>query len=200
MNHLWQAYNSLTAVQFAVPILFGAGRGVAQVLFGISIQRLGLTLAYALVVGLGTLLGTLITLFAQHRAQLDKKLLIEVLAGIVVMSIRNRFPHELGRFENGVRTLLRGDSLKGDIALRCSLRGCAAFWLQCLTTHSLSGRTLRLAAVRGGNSGVRAAYAIWPIGLAGVSFRMLRTVFTSYAKTELEGSFNSDCRIWHWPF
>ena len=73
-----------------VPILFDAGWSVAQVLFGISIQRLGLALAYALVVGLGTLLGTLIPLFARHRAQVDKKLLIEVLAGIVSCVDRNR--------------------------------------------------------------------------------------------------------------
>ena len=67
VNHLFQAYSSLTFSQVAVPVLFGAGWGVAQVLFGISIQRLGLGLAYAIVIGLGTLLGTLVPLFVQHR-------------------------------------------------------------------------------------------------------------------------------------
>jgi hypothetical protein len=49
VNHPFQTYSSLTASQFAVPILFGAGWGIAQVLFGVSIERLGLALAYAIV-------------------------------------------------------------------------------------------------------------------------------------------------------
>jgi L-rhamnose-H+ transport protein len=67
VNHPFQTYSALTASQFATPIFFGAGWGIVQVLFGISIQRLGLALACATVVGLGTLLGTLVPLFVQHR-------------------------------------------------------------------------------------------------------------------------------------
>lgn len=87
VNHLLQAYDSLTPPQFAVPSLFGAGWGVAQVLFGISIQRLGLGLAYAIVVGLGTLLGTLVPLFVQHRAQLDNAPIAAILVGISIVLI-----------------------------------------------------------------------------------------------------------------
>src|SRR5271167_316027 len=87
VHHLFQAYAGLTALQFATPLLFGAGWGIAQVLFGVSIQRLGVALAYPIVVGLGTLLGTLIPLFVQHRGQVDRAILIPVLAGIVVMLI-----------------------------------------------------------------------------------------------------------------
>src|SRR5260370_685268 len=86
-NHLFQTYTALTASQFATPIFFGVGWGIAQVLFGISIQRLGLALAYAIVVGLGALLGTLVPLFVQHRAQVGRATLIQVLAGMVVMLI-----------------------------------------------------------------------------------------------------------------
>ena len=87
VHHLFQTYTELTAYQFATPIVFGTGWGIAQVLFGISIQRLGLALAYAIVIGLVTLLGTLVPLFVQHRAQVDRTLLIQVLAGIAVMLI-----------------------------------------------------------------------------------------------------------------
>jgi L-rhamnose-H+ transport protein len=67
VNHPFQTYSALTASQFATPIFFGAGWGIVQVLFGISIQRLGLALACAIVVGLGTLLGTLVSLLVQYR-------------------------------------------------------------------------------------------------------------------------------------
>src|SRR5438552_13004595 len=47
VDNLFATYSALSMRQFVVPILFGAGWGVAQVLFGISVTRLGLVLAYA---------------------------------------------------------------------------------------------------------------------------------------------------------
>src|SRR5438045_3487851 len=69
VDHIFEIYRSLSLLEFAVPFLFGAGWGIAQVLFGISVQRLGLGLAYAIIVGLGAMLGTLVPLVAQHRSQ-----------------------------------------------------------------------------------------------------------------------------------
>ena len=46
-----------------------------------------MALAYAIVIGLGTLLGTLVPLFAQHGAQLGRSLLVEVFAGIAIMRV-----------------------------------------------------------------------------------------------------------------
>src|SRR5258707_109195 len=87
VDHLFDAYRGLSLLQLGVPFLFGAGWGVAQVLFGLSVQRLGLGLAYAIIVGLGALLGTLVPLFAQHRSQIGSPQLIEILAGVAVMVI-----------------------------------------------------------------------------------------------------------------
>lgn len=87
VDHLFDAYRGLSLLQIFVPFLFGAGWGVAQVLFGLSVQRLGLGLGYAIIVGLGALLGTLVPLFAQHRSQVSRPQLIEILAGVAVMVI-----------------------------------------------------------------------------------------------------------------
>ena len=87
VHDLFRAYAQLSLVQLRIPILFGAGWGVAQAIFGISIRRLGMALAYAIVIGLGTLLGTLVPLFAQHGAQLGRSLLVEVFAGIAIMLV-----------------------------------------------------------------------------------------------------------------
>lgn len=166
VHHLFQAYIELTAYQFAIPFVFGGGWGIAQVLFGISIQRLGLALAYAIVVGLGTLLGTLVPLFVQHRAQLDRSLLIQVLAGIAVMltgvalsawagqirehSQEARTTSPLGRYNVAVF-----------VAVLCGI-------LAPMLNYSFAfGQDIALAAVRLDNPAVRAAYAVWPIGLAG---------------------------------
>jgi L-rhamnose-H+ transport protein len=166
VNHLFATYGSLAASQLAVPVLFGAGWGIAQVLFGISIQRLGLALAYGIVVGLGTLLGTMVPLFVQSRAQVDKALLIEVLAGIAVMLIgitlsalagqsreRRREPGSVspsGRYRAAVF-----------VAILCGV-------LAPMLNYSFAfGQDIAIAAVRLGNSQVHAAYAVWPVGLAG---------------------------------
>src|SRR5579863_8312288 len=87
VNHLFDAYRHLSLLQFAVPFLFGAGWGIAQVLFGDSVARLGLGLAYAIIIGLGALLGTLVPLFTQHRSQVGAPALFEILAGVAVMVI-----------------------------------------------------------------------------------------------------------------
>ena len=167
VNHLFEAYNSLTASQFAVPILFGVGWGIAQVLFGISIQRLGLALTYAIVVGLGTILGTLIPLFVQHRAEVDKKLLIEVLAGIAVMFIGIALSAWAGQIRErlaeavAAQLPVRRYSTAVFMAVLCGI-------LAPMLNYSFAfGQDIALAAVRLGNPEVRAAYAIWPIGLAG---------------------------------
>src|ERR1035437_10294679 len=63
LGQLLETYRALYLAQLAIPFLFGAGWGIAQVLFGISVQRLGLGLAYAIIVGLGAMLGTLVPLY-----------------------------------------------------------------------------------------------------------------------------------------
>jgi multidrug transporter EmrE-like cation transporter len=85
VDHIFETYRSLSLWQIAVPFLLGIGWGIAQVLFGISVLRLGLGLAYAIIVGLGAVLGTLVPLFFQHRSQVGETALIEILAGVAVM-------------------------------------------------------------------------------------------------------------------
>src|ERR1700692_3772656 len=85
VDRLFETYQALSLPQIAIPFLFGVGWGIAQVLFGISVQRLGLGLAYAIIVGLGAMLGTLVPLFVQHRSQVDGTALFEIFSSIAVM-------------------------------------------------------------------------------------------------------------------
>ena len=168
VHRLFLIYTQLTLSQFAVPVLFGAGWGIAQVLFGISIQRLGLALAYAIVIGLGTLLGTLVPLFVQHRAQVGSTLLIYVLAGIVIMlagialSAWAGHIRESGQASTATTTPAAGRYRSAVlVAVICGV-------LAPMINYSFAfGQDIAAAAVHVGNSEVRAAYAVWPIGLAG---------------------------------
>ncbi|MBI5087278.1 MAG: hypothetical protein HZB13_22090, partial [Acidobacteria bacterium] len=84
-GHLAEIYGSMTAADWLAPFLFGAGWGVAQVLFGLSIARLGLALGCAIIVGLGSLFGTLVPLFFQNRAVLGTGRGAVILCGLAVM-------------------------------------------------------------------------------------------------------------------
>ncbi len=167
VNHLFDVYRTLSLVQFAVPFLFGAGWGVAQVLFGISVARLGLGLAYAIIIGLGALLGTLVPLFTQHRSQLDRTALVGILAGVAVMVIgiglsaaggqireRNQRPAQSSGPANGyVAAVL--------LAILCGL-------MAPMLNYSFAfGQDVALQAESAGNTALHSAYAVWPIGLAG---------------------------------
>lgn len=83
--HLRAVYSQLAMADILVPLLFGAGWGIAQVLFGISIVKLGLTLGYSIIVGLGALFGTLVPVLVQRREVLATSRGGLLLAGTAVM-------------------------------------------------------------------------------------------------------------------
>jgi len=167
VHHLVRTYAGLTASQFATPFLFGAGWGIAQVLFGISIQRLGLALAYAIVIGLGTLLGTLVPLFVQHRAQVDRTLLIQILAGIVVMLTGIALSAWAGHIRERRQEALASTTPLGRYKVAVFVAVLCGILAPMLNYSFAFGQDIAVAAVRLGNPEVRAAYAVWPVGLAG---------------------------------
>jgi L-rhamnose-H+ transport protein len=167
VNHLFETYSSLSMIQLAIPFLFGAGWGIAQVLFGISVQRLGLGLAYAIIVGLGAMLGTLVPLFVQHRAQVGASALAEILSGVAVMIVG------IGLSTWGGHSRERGlqeafESKPADRYFAAVLLAILCGVMAPMLNYSFAfGQDIAHQAVLLGNPELRAAYAIWPIGLAG---------------------------------
>lgn len=167
VSHFFDAYRSLSLAQFAVPFLFGAGWGIAQVLFGISVQRLGLGLAYAIIVGLGAVLGTLVPLFTQHRAQVGRVALMEVLAGVTIMAIGISLSTRGGQIrERRNRPSAHSGPASGysKAVLLAILCGVMAPMLN----YSFAfGQDIAQQASHVGNTALRSAYAVWPIALGG---------------------------------
>ncbi len=173
VGHLFETYRSLSMFQIAVPFLFGIGWGIAEVLFGISVVRLGLGLAYAIIVGLGALLGTLVPLFVQHRSQVDEKAWIEILAGVAVMIAGIALSTRGGQIRE--RHAIDGRGPKIDLSTPPSNKYLSAILLAILCgvmapmlNFSFAfGQDIAHQAVRLGNTELHAAYAVWPVGLAG---------------------------------
>ena len=160
-------YAGLPARDFAAPVLFGAGWGIAQVLFGLSIARLGLALGYAVIIGLGAVLGSLVPLFFQRREVLATSQGFLILtgvgvmaAGIAVSSVAGRRREKTGQegTNPSARSGYAGALL---MAIICGL-------MAPMINFSLAfGQEIAAEAVRQGASAANAAYAVWPVGLAG---------------------------------
>jgi L-rhamnose-H+ transport protein len=168
VHSLFQTYRALSPQQLATPMLLGAGWGVAQVLFGISVDRLGLGIAYAIIVGLGAALGTLVPLFIQQRALAGEHSINLIVAGVAVMALGILLTARGGQLRERIASSLshrdpsrQGYLLAVFLAVLCGL-------LAPMLNYSFAfGQDIAQQAVRLGNPATHAAYAVWPIALAG---------------------------------
>jgi L-rhamnose-H+ transport protein len=177
VDHIFETYRNLSWFQIALPFLFGIGWGIAQVLFGISVLRLGLGLAYAIIVGLGALLGTLVPLFVQHRSQVGETAWIEILAGVAVMIAGIALSTSGGqiRERHTIDGQIEGRGPKTDSSTSPSNKylGAVLLAILCgvmapmLNFSFAFGQDIAHQAVVLGNTELHAAYAVWPVGLAG---------------------------------
>lgn len=167
VDRLFAVYGSLSLADFSVPFLFGAGWGIAQVLFGISVRRLGLGLAYAIIVGLGTVLGTLVPLLVQHRSQVSRQALIEVFAGVAAMGLGIALSTWAGQIRDREDIRSRGGSGINRYGRAVLLAIVCGLMAPMLNFSFAFGQQIAVRAVSMGNSTPRAAYAVWPIGLLG---------------------------------
>lgn len=157
-----QLYASLKFTQLMPSLVFGFGWGIAQVLFGISVVRLGMALAFTLVVGLGTVFGTLIPLFARHGSELASRNSLTLIAGCGLMLVGVVLSGYAGKLREqpqsaasqGYRTGLLIAVLSGLMSSMLNLS--LAF-----------GEPIAQTAVHRGAQVSNAAFAVWPIALAG---------------------------------
>jgi L-rhamnose-H+ transport protein len=83
--HLLSVYASVSDRDLLLPALFGFGWGLAQVTFGLSIARVGMAMAFAIVIGLSALLGSMIPLVVFHPGALTGRQGAMLLASAVLL-------------------------------------------------------------------------------------------------------------------
>jgi L-rhamnose-H+ transport protein len=167
VNHLSETYRALPFLQLAIPVLLGAGWGIAQILFGISVVRLGLGLAYAIIVGLGAVLGTLVPLFVSQQVSGKEHAISYVLVGVVVMMTGIALTAWGGQIREGTTTGPSQVVVRQGYMAAIMLAVLCGFMAPMLNYSFAFGQSIAQQAVRLGNPAVRAAYAVWPVGLAG---------------------------------
>ena len=154
-------YTSLTFSALLPSLLFGFGWGIAQVLFGISVVRLGMALAFTIVVGLGTVFGTLVPLVVLHKNELassDSRALITGCALMIFGVILSGYAGKLR--EQPQRETSQGYLSGLAIAIVSGV-------LSAMLNLSLAfGNPIAQAAVHHGAQTSTAVFAVWPVALA----------------------------------
>ncbi|MBX7244658.1 MAG: hypothetical protein K1X53_04115 [Candidatus Sumerlaeaceae bacterium] len=165
VNDAGGLYASLGMRQYMAPFLFGFGWGIAQVLFGLSIARLGLALGYAVIVGLGALLGTMVPILFQRLGVLSTSNGALILCGVAMMVA--------GIAVSGRAGMLRESGASGKAAPGAGYVTALAVAVLCgvmapMLNFSLAfGQDIAEAAVLRGTTPANAAYAVWPVALVG---------------------------------
>lgn len=165
-------YTHVTLGELLTPLLFGAGWGVAQVLFGISIVRLGMALTFAVVMGLGALFGTLVPILVQRRDVLATAQGSTLITGSVVMILGVLVSSYAGRSREahgalGEGTLNNRGNRSSNYAKNISVAVLSGVLAAMMNYALVFGEGIAQQAVREGAEVADATYAVWPVALAG---------------------------------
>lgn len=95
---LGEVYAGVPAVTIAQTLAFGGGWGLGALAFGLAIDRIGMALGYAVIIGIAATAGTLVPLavlgregFGPARAALTAAALLLMLVGVGVCSFAGRW-------------------------------------------------------------------------------------------------------------
>jgi L-rhamnose-H+ transport protein len=167
VNQPIEVYRRLPMSVMMAPLCFGAGWGIAQILFGVSIRRLGMSVGYAIIVGLGAVLGTLVPLFVGQRTLVSNAELVRILAGVVVMVLGIALTAWGGQVKERVRAAEISDGAHRSYVVAVLLALLCGVLAPMLNYAFAFGQNLAVEAVRLGTGPVAAAYAVWPVALLG---------------------------------
>jgi L-rhamnose-H+ transport protein len=84
--HLILTFESTSSATLVRTLVFGLLWGLAVVTFGLGCELLGLALGYAIILGLGACVGSLVPLIGQHRDQLWARAGFGTMAGVVLLT------------------------------------------------------------------------------------------------------------------
>lgn len=156
-------YRAMTLNQLLLPFVLGAGWGIAQVLFGLSIARLGLALGCAIIIGLGSLFGTLVPLFFKNREVLGTPRGALILFGLAVMVGGVIVSASAGRQREQKQAVPAG----GGYALALAMAVLCGLMAPMVNYSFAFGQDIADRAIQYGVPATRAGYAVWPVGLFG---------------------------------
>jgi L-rhamnose-H+ transport protein len=172
LPNLFSIYASVKTSNFMMPFLYGAGWGVAQVLFGLAVIRIGMALSFAITIGLSAALGSLVPILLRHpeflisgRGPILLLGIFLMIAGVVACSWAGRRREREQQDQANIAANMGRGIYSGGLLLAV-----AAGLLAPMLNYALSfGDSILFEAIRQHIALADAPYAVWPIALAGGS-------------------------------
>lgn len=162
--HIFSFYSSLPARDLLLPALFGFGWGIAQTTFGLSIARVGMAMAFAIVIGMSALLGSAIPLLVFHPAALAGRTGAVLLAAAVLLAVGLVLYARAGR-ERETNLSSSGESRASFLTglLLCIFTGTFG---SMINMGFVFGGNIADQAISRGVSASRATLCVWAVVLA----------------------------------
>jgi L-rhamnose-H+ transport protein len=192
--HLAEVYRSAATGNLLSVIGFGTGWGIAQVLFGLAVDAIGIALTFSVVLGTSAAVGTLVPLLRLHPERINTTPGYELLAGVALILAGVLVCAIAGRQrERGVVRASATRSTAGGLLLALVCGFGAAF----VNFGLAFGAPLIQSARSFGASSLPAANAVWmPLMLAGAVPNILYCVWL-LRKNHTSGHFPGG-GVSHW--
>lgn len=174
---------------------FGTGWGVAQVLFGLAVDAIGIALSFSLVLGTAAAVGTLVPLLRLHPERLNSPAGLGVLAGVALVLVGVAVCAVAGRMrEKAVNT---GAHRKTNVTLGLALAILAGCGGSFVNFGLAFGTPLVASAAAHGAAPLNASNAVWlPLMMAGAAPNLLYCLWLLVSNRT--GSRFSDGGAGHW--
>jgi L-rhamnose-H+ transport protein len=167
VRNLPAVYANTQFGSFVVPFLYGAGWGIAQVLFGLAVVYIGMALSFAITIGLSAALGTLVPILLQHPKVLVSGHGPVLLLGMVLMLAGVFVCSWAGRRREREQQGEAVEAVRRSYAIGVLLAAAAGLLAPMLSYALAFGDSLIREALRFHTASADAPYAVWPIALAG---------------------------------
>jgi len=170
LPRLGETYGRLSAAEILTPVVFGAGWGIAQVLLGISVARVGMALTFAIVIGFSASLGTLIPLLSHDPKVFLAVKGMSVLAGMAIMGGGIYLCAKAGREREAAQAASRiteKSVSRSGYGAALAITIIAGVLTPMLNFALAFGRPVLERAVELGASRANATYAVWALALLG---------------------------------
>jgi L-rhamnose-H+ transport protein len=195
-----EAVAATSAATLALIVLCGVGWGAGSTLFGLAIDRVGMALTFAIVLGITSSLGSLLPLLIQNPSELFARRgqillagLALVVAGIIVCSKAGAL-RERARSPQPAAGGRRGGVFTG--LLICIASGVLS---PALNFGFVFGEPLNQEAIRLGASQDFAGNALWALALGGGFFVNAGYAVYLLGKNRTWSAYSSaDARGWYW--
>lgn len=165
--HLGELYGEVAAGLVVTVAIFGAGWGIAQVLFGLAVDSIGIALTFSIVLGISAAVGSVIPLIRLHPEKLLATSGLFTIAGVVLVIVGVAICAIAGRHREAALAARDGRP-KANMSRGLACAVLCGFGAAMVNFGLAFGGPLLDAAKRHGAAELWAGNAVWlPLMLAG---------------------------------